>query len=108
MIRWDQVSGYTREQRQEKRQEKSDDVKGERMIIRFNSDDFIREIEVSEKTDESGNCEFELEEMTLDEAIRHCDEIAKLCGDDDEVCALEHKQLAKWLRELRELRKVIK
>lgn len=35
--------------------------------------------------------------MTLDEAIQHCEERA-LCGD---VCGLEHKQLAEWLKELK-------
>ena len=35
--------------------------------------------------------------MTLDEAIQHCEEKA-LCGD---VCSLEHKQLAEWLKELK-------
>ena len=35
--------------------------------------------------------------MTLDEAIQHCEEKA-LCGD---VCGLEHKQLAEWLKELK-------
>ena len=35
--------------------------------------------------------------MTLDEAIKHCEEKA-LCGD---ACGLEHKQLAEWLKELK-------
>lgn len=39
--------------------------------------------------------------MTLDEAIRHCKE--KAC--DNTQCALEHKQLAEWLEELKEYRK---
>lgn len=38
--------------------------------------------------------------MTLDEAIKHCEEIA--C--DNTNCALEHKQLAEWLNELRSLK----
>ena len=38
--------------------------------------------------------------MTLDEAIQHCEEKA-LCGD---VCGLEHKQLAEWLKELKDYR----
>ena len=38
--------------------------------------------------------------MTIEEAIKHCDEKAK-CGD---ACGLEHKQLADWLRELMQLR----
>lgn len=42
--------------------------------------------------------------MTLDEAIEHCKERAK-CGDS---CGMEHKQLAEWLRELKELRKTFK
>ena len=40
--------------------------------------------------------------MTIDEAIRHCDEIAAGCGE----CADEHRQLAEWLRELKRLREV--
>lgn len=39
--------------------------------------------------------------MSLDEAIAHCKE--KSCGDN--ACALEHKQLEKWLIELKELKK---
>lgn len=39
--------------------------------------------------------------MTLDEAIAHCKEVAdSVCGE----CADEHKQLAMWLEELKELR----
>lgn len=39
--------------------------------------------------------------MTLDEAITHCEEVSKsACGK----CAEEHRQLAKWLKELRERR----
>lgn len=39
--------------------------------------------------------------MTLEEAIIHCEE--KACGNTQ--CALEHKQLAEWLKELQELRR---
>lgn len=39
--------------------------------------------------------------MSLDEAIAHCKE--KSCGDN--ACALEHKQLEKWLIELKELKR---
>ena len=39
--------------------------------------------------------------MTLDEAIQHCKE--KACGNTK--CSEEHKQLAEWLMELKELRK---
>ena len=35
--------------------------------------------------------------MTLDEAIKHCNEVA--CKHDK--CAMEHKQLAQWLIELK-------
>ena len=35
--------------------------------------------------------------MTLDEAIKHCNEVA--CKHDE--CAMEHKQLAQWLMELK-------
>ena len=38
--------------------------------------------------------------MTLDEAIEHCEEKAN-CGDS---CGMEHKQLAEWLKELKNLR----
>jgi hypothetical protein len=39
--------------------------------------------------------------MTLDEAIKHAEEKSQGCGQ----CAAEHKQLADWLKELKELRK---
>lgn len=42
--------------------------------------------------------------MTIDEAIQHCKE--KSCGNS--VCALEHKQLAEWLEELRHYRSIWK
>ena len=38
--------------------------------------------------------------MSLDEAIEHCKE--KSCANN--ACALEHKQLEKWLAELKELK----
>jgi hypothetical protein len=41
-----------------------------------------------------------MKEMTLDEAIEHADEIARECGP----CAEDHRQLATWLRELKERR----
>ena len=60
--------------------------------------------------------------MTLDEAIKHCEDVAETCEFDashcDETdryeqhemcelgkCAKEHKQLAEWLKELKERRK---
>ena len=55
--------------------------------------------------------------MTLDEAIKHCEEVAeeqdKLCKVNDsfnfsqpkwEKCADEHRQLAEWLKELKQLK----
>ena len=39
--------------------------------------------------------------MTLEEAIKHCEE--KACGNTE--CSAEHKQLAEWLKELQELRR---
>ena len=53
--------------------------------------------------------------LTLEEAIKHCEEVAKeqewqayksISRTDDErmsciECASEHRQLAKWLRELK-------
>lgn len=38
--------------------------------------------------------------MTLDEAIRHCEDVANdRCGCAED-CVSEHRQLADWLREL--------
>ena len=44
--------------------------------------------------------------MTLDEAIRHAEEVAEYdCyNDEQKKCADEHRQLAEWLRELKRLR----
>jgi hypothetical protein len=39
--------------------------------------------------------------MTLDEAIKHCNEVAESNCDD---CGAEHKQLAEWLIELKEIK----
>jgi hypothetical protein len=38
--------------------------------------------------------------MTLDEAIRHCEEKAQQCG----YCCKDHAQLAEWLKELKRLK----
>ena len=38
--------------------------------------------------------------MTLEEAIEHCLEKGNECSQ----CGKEHRQLAKWLQELKELR----
>ena len=40
--------------------------------------------------------------LTLDEAIEHSEEVAGACATS---CQREHKQLADWLRELKERRK---
>ena len=44
--------------------------------------------------------------MTLEEAIRHCEEVAERCAvtDGNLKCEMEHRQLAEWLRELKERR----
>ena len=40
--------------------------------------------------------------MNLEEAILHCQEISKTCSNKE--CAKDHKQLAEWLKELKERR----
>lgn len=57
--------------------------------------------------------------MTLDEAIRHCMEVAErqdiLCSisvsdkakENNHKCAEEHRQLAEWLRELKDRRQAM-
>lgn len=44
--------------------------------------------------------------MTLDEAIRHAEEVVEYdCyNDEQKKCADEHRQLAEWLKELKECR----
>lgn len=44
--------------------------------------------------------------MTLDEAIKHCEEVADTpCFTDEEArCYSEHRQLAEWLKELKAYR----
>ena len=57
--------------------------------------------------------------MTLEEAIKHCEEVAKSCQlkaydierddyKDLEECAVEHRQLAEWLTELKAVQDIIK
>ena len=42
--------------------------------------------------------------MVLDEAIKHCEDVAEdRCGCTED-CVEEHRQLAEWLKELKELR----
>ena len=40
--------------------------------------------------------------MTLEEAIEHCEERAKICDE----CGKEHDQLAEWLKEVQQYRKI--
>jgi hypothetical protein len=43
--------------------------------------------------------------MDLDDAIDHAVEVADKCAEDgNEECELEHRQLIRWLTELRDLR----
>lgn len=44
--------------------------------------------------------------LTLEEAIAHAEEVADYdCYNDDQrTCANEHRQLAKWLKELKSLK----
>ena len=41
--------------------------------------------------------------MTIDEAIKHCEEVSASCNGNK--CGLEHNQLKEWLIELKEYRK---
>ena len=43
--------------------------------------------------------------MTLDEAIKHCEDVAEDKAGCCEDCIEEHRQLAEWLKELKQLRK---
>lgn len=47
--------------------------------------------------------------MTIDEAIKHCEEIGNggFC-EDNKACGEEHKQLAEWLKELKKARAKLK
>ena len=60
--------------------------------------------------------------MTLDEAIKHCEEVAEHNEEQARIydeqaealafysckeCATEHRQLAEWLRELQHLRNLV-
>lgn len=40
--------------------------------------------------------------MTIDEAIAHCKEVADGCSGTE--CKADHRQLAEWLKELKERR----
>ncbi len=44
-------------------------------------------------------------EMSLEEAIKHCEDKARELGCSE--CAKEHLQLADWLRELKQLRRML-
>lgn len=46
--------------------------------------------------------------MSLDAAIKHCEEVALSCQSDERECALQHVQLMQWLKELRVLRQLVK
>jgi hypothetical protein len=41
-------------------------------------------------------------EMTLDDAIEHCNDVANNCKNKS--CANDHLQLAEWLMELKKLK----
>jgi len=42
--------------------------------------------------------------MTLEEAIKHCEEVA---DNNTCECAMEHRQLAEWLKELKAIRDIV-
>ena len=44
--------------------------------------------------------------MTIDEAIRHCEEVAEKINDCE--CAADHRQLAEWLAELKEAKRLLR
>lgn len=48
--------------------------------------------------------------MTLDEAIKHCDDIADYdCYNEKQMkCAEDHRQLAEWLKELKYAKVLLK
>jgi len=46
--------------------------------------------------------------MSLDAAIKHCEEVALSCAKSNKECAIEHIQLMQWLKELRVLRQLVK
>ena len=61
--------------------------------------------------------------MTIDEAIKHCEEVAweldkkAMCVEEAyqtaeqqncEQCASDHRQLAEWLRELKEAKRLLR
>lgn len=46
--------------------------------------------------------------MTLDDAIRHCYNVAKSCSMVGSVeCGQDHLQLAEWLEDYKRLRRII-
>jgi len=60
-----------------------------------------------------------MSKLTLDEAIKHCEEVAERYermedSHDDKLkeeclqCAADHRQLAEWLRELKEAKRLLK
>jgi hypothetical protein len=45
----------------------------------------------------------EVEEMTIDEAIKHAEEVGNGCSE----CAAEHRQLAEWLRKYQKIAEIV-
>ena len=41
--------------------------------------------------------------MTLDEAIKHAEEVGNGCSE----CAAEHRQLAEWLRKYQKIQEIV-
>ena len=46
--------------------------------------------------------------MTIEEAIQHCYEVANGKGNQCDECRKEHLQLAKWLEENAELKRLLR
>jgi hypothetical protein len=44
--------------------------------------------------------------MNIEEAIKHCNEVASKHKKDNELCSREHLQLAKWLEELNKYKRM--
>lgn len=55
------------------------------------------------KEERTSNCNAAAHTMTLDEAIAHAEDVADRC---DTSCGLEHRQLANWLKELRDVKRM--
>lgn len=79
----------------------------QKVLMQYDSKTCAVQKKIDELVAESKkSCAIEAKPLTIDEAIQHADEVAQKMLKDDmtKQCSSQHKQIACWLKELKDLR----